>query len=147
MDNFQKNQYFELLKKDQKMIEEGSSLYQENIREYGELISYGALLWSQVLYSQRNDYISLIEKYLTKEIDAFSLKYKFFELQRIGRKITNNIQKDFEKLSKISIDPKSDEFSNMIERMFGECENFESESDERQFRAFFEKIFLEMKNY
>jgi hypothetical protein len=50
------------------------SLYKKNAVEYDELLSYVRIVDDQIIYNRKHDYISLIEKYLTNEIDSFFLR-------------------------------------------------------------------------
>lgn len=147
---FNKARYIELLKKDQSLESKNSSLYKEDRIEYRELLSYGV-----ILYNRRHDYISLIEKYGTNEIDFLLLRLQFFQIQREDKKIKKDLEKNFERLSNVLIDSKSDEFSLLIADIFDACEALKSDSEpeeaygitELRFRAFLEKTFLQMKKY
>ena len=83
------------------------------------------------------------------------MRLQFFQIQREDRKIKKDIDKNFERLSNFLIDSKSGEFSPLIEEIFEACEALKSDSEpeeaygitELQFRAFLEKIFLQMKKY
>ena len=152
---FNKMRYIKLLKKDQSLKSKNSSLYKEDRVEYRELLSYAVILYNQIIYNRRHDYISLIEKYVTNEIDSFLLRLEFFKTQREDIKTTNNLEKNFEQLSNVLIDSKLDEFSLLIKDIFDACEALKSDSEpeeaygitELQFRAFLEKIFLQMEKY
>lgn len=152
---FNKVRYIELLKKDQSLESKNSSLYKEDGIEYLELLSYGLILYNQIIYNRRHDYISLIEKYVTNEIDSLLLKLQFFQIQREDRKITKDLENNIERLSNVLIDSKSDEFSLLITDIFDACEALKLDSEpeeaygitELQFRAFLEKTFLQMKKY
>ena len=146
---FNKVRYIELLKKDQSLESQNSSLYKEDRIEYRELLSYGIILENQILYNRRHDYISLIEKYVTNEIDSFILRWKFFQIEREDKKIQKDLEKNFEQLFNVSIDSKSAEFSTLLEDIAAACEFFDwtDETDERKFRPYVEKTFLQMKQY
>ena len=152
---FDKVRYIELLKKDQSLASQNSSLYQENRIEYLELLSYGVILYDQIIYNRKQDYISLLEKYVNNEIDSFLLRLKFFQIQRDDKKIEKNLEKNFDRLSNVLIDSKSKEFSLLITDIFDACEalKFDSEPNEAygitelEFRAFLEKILLQMEKY
>ena len=150
-----KVRYIELLKKNQNLQNKNTSLYKENRVEYRELISYGGIVYNQIIYNRRDDYISLIEEYVTNEIDSFVLRLQFFQTQREDRKIKKDLEKNFQQLSNLLIDSKSSEFSLLINDIFEACEALKSDSEpekayginELQFRAFLEKIFLQMEKY
>lgn len=152
---FNKVRYIKLLKKDQSLESKNSSLYKEDRVKYRELLSYGVILYNQIIYNRRHDYISLIEKYLTNEIDSLLLRLQFFQIQREDKKIKKDLEKNFERLSNVLIDSKSGEFSLLIKDIFDACEalKYDSEPEETygitelQFRDFLEKIFLQMEKY
>jgi hypothetical protein len=147
--------YIELLKKDQNLRSSSTSLYKEDKIEYRELLSYGVILYNQIIYNRRHDYISLIEKYITNEIDSLLLRLQFFQIQREDKNVKKDLEKNFEQLSNILIDLKADEFSLLIADIFDACEALKSNSEpdeaygitELQFRDFLEKTFLQMKKY
>jgi hypothetical protein len=149
MREFQKTHYIQLLKKNKNLEGQNSSLYEENQNEFLKLVFYRKTLCQQIYYNNRNEYISLIESYLTNKIGCISLQFEFFAINRIDSQKREDMEKDFEKLSNIVIDPKSSDFSDLISELFCVCEalDFESESSELQFRASIEKIFLKIKNY
>lgn len=152
---FNKVRYIELLKKDQSLESKNSSLYKEDRVAYFELLSYGVILYNQIIFNRRHDYISLIEKYVTNEIDSFLLRLEFFQIRREDLKIQKDFEKNFERLSNVLIDSKSGEFSRLITDIFDACEALKSDDEpeeaygisELQFRAFLEKIFLQMEKY
>ena len=88
-----------------------------------------------------------------KEIDSLLLRLQFFQMQREDRKIKKDLEKDFKRLSTVSIDSKSGEFSLLISDIFYACEALKCDSEpeeaygitESQFRAFLEKTFLQME--
>lgn len=137
------------------MESKNSSLYKEDRLEYRELLFYGVILYSQIIYNRRHDYIYLIEKYVTNKIDSLLLRLQFFQIQREDKKIKKDLEKNFERLSNVLIDSKSGEFSLRIKDIFDACEalKFDSEPEEAygitelQFRDFLGKIFLQMEKY
>ena len=75
------------------MESKNSSLYKEDRMEHLELLYYKVILYNQIIYNRRHDSISLIEKYVTNEIDSFLLRLQFFQIQREARKIKKDIEK------------------------------------------------------
>lgn len=130
-------------------------LYYENRVEYRELLSYEIIVFNQVIYNRRHDYISLIKEYVTKEIDSFILRFQFFQMQREDNNTLDDLEKKHERVLNLSIDSKSGEFSLLITEIFDACDALKLDSEpeeaygltEVQFRAFLEKIFLQMKQY
>lgn len=132
-----------------------SSLYEEDRIQYRELLFYEVILYNRIIYNRRHDYISLIEKYVTNEIDSLLLRLQFFQIQREDKKIKKALEKNFERLYNVLIDSKSDEFSLLITDIFDACQALKSDCEpeeaygitELRFRAFLEKTFLQMKKY
>lgn len=137
------------------MENKNNFLYKENRVEYRELISYGKIVDNQIIYNRKHDYISLIEEYVTNEVNSFVLRCQFFQTQREERKIKKDLENNFQQLSNLLIDSKSSEFSLLIKDIFETCKalKYDSEPEEAyginelQFRAFLEKIFLQMEKY
>ena len=145
-----KLRYIELLKKDGGLESKNSSFDKENRMEYRELLSYGVILYNQIIYNRRHDYISLIEKYVTNEIDSFLLRLQFFKIQREDRRIKKDIEKNFERLYTVFIDSNSGEFSLLITDIFDACEALKSNSESEKAYGITELQFyftLKLKNY
>ncbi len=62
--NFDKTGYIELLKKEEFLKNEGTSLFNENREEDLELLSYSVILENQIYYNRKAEYIFLVEEYL-----------------------------------------------------------------------------------
>ena len=58
--NFDKTWYIELLKKEEILKNEGTSLFNENREEDLELLSYGVILENQIYYNRKAEYIFLV---------------------------------------------------------------------------------------
>ena len=147
--------YIKLLRKEQGLRKKKMLLYYENPVEHSELLDFQIIVFKQVIYNRRHDYISLIKEYVTKEIDSLLFRFQFFQIQREDRNTLDDLEKDYERVFNLSIDSKSGEFSLLITEIFDACDSLKSDSEpeeaygltEVQFRAFLEKIFLQMKQY
>jgi len=58
--NFDKTEYIELLKKEELLKNQGTSLSNENPKEDSELLSYGIILENQIYYNRKAEYIFLV---------------------------------------------------------------------------------------
>lgn len=120
-DTFNKVRYIELLENDQNLKNKNSSLYEEDKLKYRELLSYQVILYDQIIYNRKHDYISLIDQYLTNEIDSFVLILQFFQMKQEDMKIQNDLENNFERLSNVLIDSESGEFSALVEDISDAC--------------------------
>ena len=98
---FNKVHYIELLKKDRGLKIKNSSLYKEDRMEYRELLSYKVILYNQIIYNRRHEYISLIHKYVTNEIDSFLLRLGNCILYQIKKQFFLNFYLDYKKLVRL----------------------------------------------
>ena len=74
-----KTRYIELLKKEEILRNEGTSLFNENREEDLELLSYGVILENQIYYKRKAEYIFLVEEYL-RENAASLFRWEFFNI-------------------------------------------------------------------
>jgi hypothetical protein len=165
--NFDKNQYFFLLKKRETLRNQDISLWNENYGEYEELLSYRAILEQQFCYNRKDEYIFLIEKYLEETTgkdgdDLSGLSGLFrWEFLILWRHMISDLEifeqeihdQGIQKLTNFYIDPKSREFSDLIDQIRDLCEilscypedTYGINSDE--FRTSIEKIYFQIKQF
>lgn len=128
--NFDKTRYLELLKKEEILRNEETSLFNENPEEDLELLSYGVILENQIYYNRKVEYISLVEKYLRENTGKDGARLFVSEFFNIFKKDNKALEildqgiKDqgIKRLATFCIDPKSTEFSALINQIVGSCE-------------------------
>lgn len=123
--NFDKTRYLELLKKEEILRNEETSLFNENPEEDLELLSYGVILENQIYYNRKVEYISLVEKYLrenTGKDGARLFVSEFFNIFKKDNKALEILDQGIKRLATFCIDPKSTEFSALINQIVGSCE-------------------------
>lgn len=69
-----------LLRKEGILNSDGISLCQVNKYEWSQYLYYSRILYSQIRYNSRNEYIFLINQYLDEMIDINKFGLKFSEL-------------------------------------------------------------------
>ena len=159
--NFDKIRYIELLKKEETLKNQDISLLDENPKERRELFSYQIILENQNYYNQKVEYISLVEEYLREnagEDGARLFVWEFFTLFKKDNKALDILEKEIleqgiKRLATFYIDPKSTEFSALINQIADDCEFFTFHPEDShkmsldQFRDSIEKIFFKMQKY
>ena len=128
--NFDKTRYIELLKKEEFLKNEGTSLFNENREEDLELLSYGVILENQIYYNRKAEYTFLVEEYLREsggEDGARLFVWEFLKIFKKDNKALKILEKEIlqqgiQKLATFQIDPKSTEFSALVNQIVGSCE-------------------------
>jgi len=158
--NFDKTRYIELLKKNEILKNEGTSLFNENREEDLELLSYGVILENQIYYNRKAEYSFLIEEYLREnagEDGARLFVWEFFKIFKKDNKALEILEKEIieqgiKRLATFCIDPKSTEFSALINQIAGSCEFLTLDPEDTygmtldQFRDSIQKIYLKIQN-
>jgi len=158
--NFDKSRYIELLKKEETLKNQEISLLDENPKERRELFSYKIILENQIYYNRKVEYISLVEEYLREnagEDGARLFVWEFFKIFKKNNKALKILEKEIleqgiQKLATFCIDPKSTEFSALINQIAGSCEFLTLDPEDTygmtldQFRDFIQKIYLKIQN-
>jgi hypothetical protein len=154
--NFDKTRYIELLKKEEILRNEETSLFNENREEDVELLSYGVILENQIYYNRKVEYISLIEEYLRENAGKDGARLfvsEFFNIFKKDNKALEILEQGIKRLATFCIDPKSTEFSALINQIVGSCEVLTFDSEDSygitldQFRDSIEIIFFKIQNY
>jgi len=158
--NFDKIRYIELLKKEETLKNQEISLFDDNPKERRELLSYKIILENQIYYSRKAEYIFLVEEYLREnagEDGARLFVWEFFKIFKKNNKALKILEKEIleqgiQKLATFCIDPKSTEFSALINQIAGSCEFLTLDPEDTygmtldQFRDFIQKIYLKIQN-
>ena len=95
--NFDKTRYIELLKKEEILKNEGTSLFNENREEDLELLSYGIILENQIYYNRKAEYTFLVEEYLRDsngEDGAHRFVWEFFKIFKKDNKALKILEKE-----------------------------------------------------
>lgn len=79
-----------------------------------ELVTYEANIESQIYYNRKENYFSLMEKYLKGKIVGHEFRSKFLEMEKQDGKIAYIIQQDFQKLEVFTLADDLEEFSDLI---------------------------------
>jgi hypothetical protein len=146
MITFNKIRYLELLEKNNVLKNQNISLCYANSLEYDELLNYQILMEGEIYYSNKTNYIELIERYLNQSMDENGTRQflvKFCQIFREDNKklleIENQILKNGKKrLNEIKMNiPNSSYFSDLIFEIY--------DSGEDLTREIIQKNYLEMK--
>ncbi len=150
--NFDKSRYIELLKKEETLKNQEISFLDENPKESCELLSYKIILENQIYYNRKTEYIFLVEEYLREnagEDGARLFLWEFFIIFKKDNKALEILEQGIQRLATFCINPKSTEFSALINEIVGFCQFLTFDPEDKygitldQFRDSIEKIFMD----
>ena len=158
--NFDKTRYIELLKKEEFLKNKATYLFNENSEEELELLSYSLILENQIYYNRKAEYTFLVKEYLREsagEDGARLFVWEFFKIFKKDNKALKILEKEIlqqgiQKLATFQIDPKSTEFSALVDQIEGSCEFLTFDPEDTygmtldQFRDSIQKIYLKIQN-
>ena len=78
-----------------------------------ELLTYKASIESQICYNRKENYFSLIEKYLKGKLAGHDFRSKFLKMETQDRKTAYTIKQDFQKLEAFTLADDLEDFSNL----------------------------------
>ena len=113
--------YFNLVRyKELLQLEESGnySLLDENDLE---LLTYQASIEDQISYNQKENYFSLIEKYLSRVIAPREFRLKFSEMEKQDSRTADIILNDFQELEVFTLAENLKEFSDLISEISTLC--------------------------
>lgn len=86
-----------------------------------ELLSNGANIQSQMSYNRKENYFSLIEKYLGRAITPYEFRSKFLEMEKQDSEEAFIIKQDFRKLEVLTLADDLEKFSDLISEISTLC--------------------------
>ena len=89
-----------------------------------ELVGYGANIESQIYYNRKEEYFSLIEKYLKRKLSGYEFRSKFLKMEIEDGKTAYTIARDFEKLEAFTLADDLEDFSNLIVEISTLCSEY-----------------------
>lgn len=132
--NYNLKRHIELLKQEKKTQDEERSFFKENPKEALELINYGAQVSQHIEWEDRFEIASVMQDFLSKNIDAdefhdsvFGLRRKHLEkCERFRSKLVSEEIKDF------CPNKKANKLEGFLSFLYFECEHFEDNFDEAE---------------
>lgn len=121
---FNLEEYIQLLKTSEYLKKQKKNLETENRADYLKVLKYGIKLSDYIHWKTRSQYLSLLKLFVNSKIDGSEFVRQYFEIFHSNEKIVKNLEKDFERLASIQLDPKSFGFSEWISEIELCCDEF-----------------------
>ena len=127
--NYQK--YVELLKYDDSLRKQNKFLKDENKLKYLELKNYSLQINEHLHWSQKDEYLQLIEDFLSFKINGKTFESKFCSMVEAIEKKCRLLTKNYEMLKNIKPSSISFEFAKWISEIYLCCDEFYPDFDEK----------------
>lgn len=89
-----------------------------------ELSRYKASIDDQILYNRKENYFSLIEKYLKRKLTGHEFRSKFLKMETQDLKIAYTIKRDFQKLETFTLADDLEYFSDLTVEISTLCSEY-----------------------
>ena len=89
-----------------------------------ELLTYKASIENQIVYNRKENYFSLIEKYLKRKLTGHEFRSKFLKMETQDSKIAYTIQRDFQKLEAFTLADDLEYFSDLTVEISTLCSEY-----------------------
>ena len=117
--------HFNLVRYKELLQLEESGKYSLLDETFLELLTYQASIGGQISYNQKENYFSLIEKYLSRVITPREFRLKFSEMEKQDSRTADIILKDFQELEVFTLADDLKEFSDLISEISTLCFEFD----------------------
>lgn len=86
-----------------------------------EFVTYGAIVESQMAYDRKENYFSLIDKYLDRAITPYEFRSKFLEMNYQDSAEAFRMKQDFRKLEGLTLADDLEKFSDVENKLTRLC--------------------------
>lgn len=149
---YNKAKHLDLLKYRQKLESEGKSLYEESNKDFLELRHYSAMMIAHLHWQNREQYFSLIQKFLDNPLDLLPLQTLRERYDSINDAV-KRLQAELILLDPIEPYDKAFEFTGSIDKISGVFHKYILEQgpdecmDKEEVKNLVQTIFVEMKEH
>ncbi len=95
-----------------------------------ELVTYEASIEFQICYNNKENYFSLIDKYLIENISGYEFRSKFLEIEKRNSQTSYVIGQDFQNLEVFTLSDDLEEFSNLLVEISTLCLEYDETLDD-----------------
>ena len=145
---YNNNRHKQLVIRSQDLKNQGKTLFQENKKEYSELLEYNIAVEEQVFWTNRGEFFLLMNNFLNNIINFDEFETAFTLLYQETRKEFDMFVIDLKQIEKFQPSSRSDRFSSFINAIFREFEELEDEyCTEQQIKDSVKKVCLKFQNF
>lgn len=139
--------HVELLNVEKDILSQHKSFYNEKPTEFFELLKYDIIIERDIFWEERFKVQSLLESFLNKEIDPYEFHDSVFGLHRLHlEKCKKFRSKLFSgEITEYVPNKESYKLKGFLESLYGVCEHFEMDWNEKEFYDTIENGFLKFQ--
>jgi hypothetical protein len=124
------NRFFELVEYSDSFKSKNKSIYNEDKIAFWELLKYEIVISNNIFWQKRFEFITEMHDFINGDINGEEFGNQIWATRNYTMSIIEEFKKDFEKLKNLELDPRADEFSNIIENLCSDADIFEPTDDE-----------------
>ena len=147
---YNKEKHRQLLKYSEDLRKQGKLIAKESRKDYLELLSYSAMVYSQLNWEIQDQYLEIIKEFLENKIPSFEFCNILNEKLELSEKLSNNsLQSD-------DIHEKASKFTDFLDDLSISCEVCDRNPEpcrlpghigETEFRKEVEENFFELQKF
>ena len=141
---FDFKRYQELVKLDE-MEKGGLDLWS---KDFLELIELGASIRNQISHNRKDQYFSLVQKYLNGMLTVYEFQSNFLELEEEDRKTSDTIKQNSRELEVFMLADELEEFSNWQNRislLITEYDEYDERMSDDEFYSIIKDSYLQLQ--
>jgi hypothetical protein len=151
--------YLELLRYDESLKKDGTSLQEQDKEKYLKLLNYSVKLSDHVHWQQKSDYLNVMKNFIDLKIDGKQFVSQFKKIHRANQESGKMLKTDLKQLNTFELNPKSFGFTEWTSEIDLACDEFYPDfqpqdqvefafaRDEENFRTFVANIIPEIQKY
>ena len=116
--------YIKLLRDDQSLKEDGTSLKDQDEKKYLKLLNYSVRLSDHIHWQQKSDQLNLLKNFVDLKIDGKQFVSQFNKIHKPNEKTIKMLKTDLKQLNIFKPNPKSFRFTKYTSEIDLACDEF-----------------------
>ena len=117
------------MKESKKLRQQGKSLWDYDKAKNEELTQYIMLLYDDIFWQSRDQYLQILESFISRSIDAEEFIQKFGQLRGPNIEASNMREKNLESEMNLQLNPQSTGFTEIISSIYAAIDLFDPDID------------------
>ena len=127
--DFNKEKCLKLMRESEKLRQQGKLLWNYDKTKYKELTRYCTFLWDDIFWQSRNQYLQIIESFISRKIDGEEFANQFGNLRGENMNASDMREANLEGEMNLQLNPKSSGFTKIISDIYAHIDTFDPDLD------------------